>query len=266
MNNWRLLDTSVRTSAENMALDETLLEAKANFDSPNTIRFLQFYPPAVLLGYHQNLDQEIRVDFCNNNGIEINRRITGGGTLFFDETQIGWEVICDKSFFKTEIANPLFFEILSKPVIRSLKKIGINAEFRPRNDIEVNGRKISGTGGTEYGKAFLFQGTLLVDFDVETMFKAFRVPIEKLKYKEIKSAKERVTCISWEINKIPDINDLKTLLKGCFEEEFNINLIKEDLTTEEKSLYENKISKFKSKEWIDKIKIPKDFKKEYLLY
>ena len=258
MSKWRLLDTGILTASENIALDEALLEAKNNRNIPNTVRFLQFFPPAVLLGYHQSLEQEIRVDFCKKAGIDINRRITGGGAIYFDETQLGWEIICKKQFFNIGIADADFFKRLSQPVIYALRKLGVNASFRPKNDIEVSGRKISGTGGTEYGDVFLFQGTLLVDFDIETMLKALRIPIAKLKDKEIDTAKERVTCLKWEQGYVPDINELKKILKESFEKEFNIVLEQGELTEAEKLLFKEKKNKFESQGHINKIKLPKD--------
>lgn len=257
MKSWRLLDTGRHTAAENIALDETLLELKSKGKIPDTIRFLQFFPPAVLLGYHQNLEQEIRIEFCKKAGIDINRRITGGGAIFFDETQLGWEIICEKQFFDIGVADVKFFETLSQPLISSLKKLGVNASFRPRNDIEVMGRKISGTGGTEQGNAFLFQGTLLVDFDVETMLQALRIPVEKLKKREIETAKERVTCLKWELGYIPETARLKKLLQEEFEKEFNITLIEDDLTKDERILFEKKRDAFKSKKWVEKIRFSK---------
>ncbi len=98
METWRLLDTPPMTAAENMALDETLLELKGAGSTPNTIRFLQFSPRSVLVGYHQSVAEEIREDYCRKEGIEINRRTTGGGAILFDENQLGWEIICDKAF------------------------------------------------------------------------------------------------------------------------------------------------------------------------
>jgi len=88
-------------------------------------------------------------------GVEINRCITGGGTIFFDETQLGQGIICDKDFFfQIDIADVYFFEKLYQPLISMLHDLGINALFRSRNDIEINGRKISGTGGAEEGGCF----------------------------------------------------------------------------------------------------------------
>lgn len=255
-NKWRLLDTGKRTAITNMALDQVLLKSRSLGKSINTFRFLMFSPPAALLGYHQRLNQEIRSEFCHQNGIDINRRITGGGALLFDNTQIGWEIICEKSFFGMELSNPYLFERLCQPMIHALNKLNIPAEFRPRNDIEVSGRKISGTGGTDLGDAFLFQGTLLVDFDVDTMFRALRVPIEKLKFKELESAKERVTCVTWETEKLPSTGQLKKLIKSSFEEVFELELTEEGLNTWEEEQLSKEEKLFGSNEWIDKVKLP----------
>lgn len=250
---WRLLDTPPMTAAENMALDEALLECKGQGRSPNTIRFLQFSPRAVLVGYHQSIREEIREEYCRSRGITINRRITGGGAIFFDENQLGWEVICDKSFFDITVPNHRLFKILCDPVIRALNHWGIRAKFRPRNDIEVNGRKISGTGGTESGDAFLFQGTMLVDFDVETMLRALRIPVEKLKAKEIDSVKDRVTCLNWELGFTPSVTEIKQAIRQGFAEHLDVQLEEAGLTDDEQQLFENKVAEFRSPQWIDMV-------------
>ncbi|MGB9720891.1 MAG: lipoyl protein ligase domain-containing protein [bacterium] len=258
MNNkkWRFLDTGILTAPENMALDEMLLELRAKNQIPNTLRILQFNPPSALVGFHQSIEQEIRVDYCNKMGIDINRRITGGGTIYFDKTQLGWEIICSKDFFNHSVPNVELFKKLSLPVINMLGQLGIKANFRGRNDIEVNGRKISGTGGAESGNAFLFQGTLLVDFDVDTMLRALRIPIEKLKKHEIDSLKERVTCIKWEIGYTPDTKILKDLIKKSFEKHFGIKLIESNLTEPELKEFKKYLERFRSNKWIYKVRLP----------
>jgi lipoate-protein ligase A len=258
---WRLLDTPPMTAADNMALDETLLELKGEGRTPNTIRFLQFKPRAVLLGYHQSMQEEVRLGYCRENDIDINRRITGGGGIFFDENQLGWEVICDKSFFDIVIPNNRLFKTLCKPVITALERLGLKAAFRPRNDIEINGRKISGTGGTDSDGAVLFQGTMLVDFDVDTMLRALKIPVEKLKAKEIDSVKERVTCLNWELDHTPPLKEIKEAVRYGFEKQLNIKLEPGGLTDSEKRLFEKKRPHFHSPAWIDSIK-PKFQKRE----
>jgi lipoate-protein ligase A len=242
------------TAAENMAMDETLLELKGQGLSPNTIRFLQFSPRAVLVGFHQAVDEEIRTDYCKANRIDINRRITGGGAIFFDENQLGWEVFCDKSFFNTDIPNAHLFKALCDPVVTALALLNIHAEFRPRNDIEVNGRKISGTGGTEEDGAFMFQGTMLVDFDVNTMLRALRIPVEKLKAKEIDSVKERVTCLKWELGHVPALAIIKQAVTLGFEKCLHIKLEPGGLTLLEQKRFEEKLPHFQSARWVDNVK------------
>ncbi len=251
---WRLLDTRPMSAAENMALDETLLELKAQGTSPNSIRFLQFSPRAVLVGVHQAINEEVRIEYCQAHNIEINRRITGGGALFWDENQIGWEIYSDKAFFNLTLPTAKLFETLCRPVCNALSNLGVNAEFRPRNDIEINGRKISGTGGTDNGNAFLFQGTMLVDFDVNTMLHALRIPIEKLKAKEIDSFKDRVTCLNWELGYTPDLRDIKAALVNSFETYLDIELVPSGLMPEEEELFLKKLGKFTSEAWINSIR------------
>ena len=103
---------------------------------------------------------------------------------------------------------------------KALRSLGIDASFRPVNDIEVHGRKISGTGGTEIRDAFLFQGTLLVDLNIQVMLRALRVPTEKLKDKEIDSLKERMTCLRWELGKVPPVEEIKSAIIGGFSKTF----------------------------------------------
>ncbi len=249
MEQWRLLDTGYLSAAENMALDAVLLEARAKGLIPNTIRFLSFDPAAVLVGYHQNVDQEVRLAYVEKRGIQVNRRLTGGGAIFFDKDSLGWEIVASKESVPSRDREALF-RAMSIGVVRALNALGIPAEFRPKNDIEVNGRKISGTGGTENGTAFLFQGTLLVDFDVETMVRALRIPVEKLKDRELDSAKDRVTWVKKELGFLPMREQIKDALKAGFEHALGIRLKEETMTQTEASLLKARLPEFQSEEWI----------------
>jgi lipoate-protein ligase A len=247
---WRLLDTPPCPAARNMALDEVILTARARGAVPNTLRFLQFSPPCTLVGYHQAVEQEVRLSYCQEHGIEVNRRLTGGGGLFWDESQLGWEIYAgqDDPRFPRDIEA--LYEWLCQGTVLGLKRLGVQAAFRPRNDIEVNGRKISGTGGTSMGGAFMFQGTLLVDFDVETMLRALRIPTEKLKYKEIASVKERVTCLAWELGQAPPLARIKEALVEGFAEVLGVRFAPGPLTPLEEELLSQRLPAFQSDEWI----------------
>jgi len=250
MEEWRLLDTGVHTAAENMALDDSLLECRSVNLTPNTICLLRFNPPAVLVGYHQDVEQEVRLPYVRDRGIDVNRRLTGGGAIYFDRLSIGWEVVASKSVAPNYQAKEELFRMMCNGVISALKNLGVRAAFRPKNDIEVNGRKISGTGGVERDEAFLFQGTLLTDYDVENMIRALRIPVVKLKDKELKSVRDRVTCLRWELGYTPSYQEIKEALAKGFEKVLEIRLAEGGLRNVEKNILMERLPYFQSSEWI----------------
>ena len=262
MKTWRLLDTGKRTAAENMCLDQAILEARGKGTVPNTLRFLQFRPHCALVGYHQSVEQEIRIDYCAQKGIDINRRITGGGAIYFGEDALGWELIAGKDLASRDVLA--LYRTLCNAAIDGLQSLGIEASFRPVNDIEVQGRKISGTGGTEANDAFLFQGTLLINLDIHTMLRALRIPTEKLKDKEIDSIKERMTCLKWELGEIPPMKQVKDAIQKGFSRAFGVEFVSEGLTKKEEDYFQKRLQDFKSKDWI--YKIGHSLKDDHLLH
>jgi lipoate-protein ligase A len=253
---WRFLDTGPRSGAENMALDDVILECRARRRISDTIRLLRFDPPSVLVGYHQDVEHEVRLEYTSKNGVDVNRRLTGGGAILFDRESVGWEVIASKSILESHGGAEDLFQAMSRGPILALRSLGLNAAFRPKNDIEIEGRKISGTGGTERDGAFLFQGTLLVDFDVETMIRCLKIPIIKLKDKELESAKRRVTCLRSELGYRPDYKKVKELLRWGFEKAFGVSLREGDLTPEEERLLRERLPYFRSDAWVNSDRRP----------
>jgi lipoate-protein ligase A len=254
METWRLLDTDKRSAAENMALDEVLLELRSQERIPHTLRFLQFSNPSVLVGHHQSVEEEARLDYCRRKGIEINRRLTGGGALYWGKQELGWEIYISKTDPKIPSKIEELYKRMGEAAALGLRHLGVQAHFRPRNDIEIKGRKISGMGGTELSGAILFQGTVLIDFDVDEMLRALRIPTEKLQDKEIESVKERVTCLKWELGRTPPIPEIKASLAKGFGEAFSITFNHKPLTPEEENLLKVKLPYFSSPDYIFKIR------------
>lgn len=250
MESWRLLVTGARRAHENIALDNALLNARDRHATVNSLRLLKYSPPAVLVGYHQSVEQEVRVEYCAAQGIDINRRITGGGAIYFDESQVGWEIVASREMEAFPKRVDRLYEKVSQVAVEALKEMGLEAEFRPKNDIEVGGRKVSGTGGTMEGSAFLFQGTLLVDFDVNTMLRALRIPTEKLKDKEVESVKERVTCLRWELGYAPGYEEIEKAFTRGFQSVFGELPGMGELARKELELYEASLAKFSSNSWV----------------
>ena len=170
----RLLDSGPLTAAEHMALDEVLLEAVGSGQSPSTFRFLQFKPCA-LLGLHQKAELELHLDYCRHQGVEINRRITGGGSLYWGPRELGWELYASRHTPGLPRRVDDLYRYLCQGMAAALGRLGIDAAYRPVNDIEVRGRKICGSGGSEYKDAFVFQCSLLVDVDVREMMRVLKL-------------------------------------------------------------------------------------------
>jgi lipoate---protein ligase len=233
-----------------MAIDEVVLTAHSRGEAPHTLRFLQFDPHCTLVGYHQAVEQEIRVDYCRDQGIDINRRLTGGGGLYWDTSALGWEIYAPQGHPAIPTQIEAMYELLCQAAVRGLARLGVQAAFRPKNDIEVDGRKISGTGGTALGGSFLFQGSLLVDFDVDVMLRALRIPTEKLKDKEIDSVKERVTCLKWELGSVPPLGEIKAALAAGFGETLGVGFEAAGLVPAEERLLEERLPFFESDEWV----------------
>ncbi len=245
----RVIDTGLRRAAENLALNRALLESHQEGTSPHTLRFLRFRPCA-LVGFHQSVDQELRSDYCAENGIDIQRRITGGGAIYFDETQIGWELYLDKRFLGSA-EMPAIAERICQAAARGISALGVDAQFRPRNDIEVDGRKISGTGGAFDGESILYQGPLLIDFDVERMLRVLRIPAEKLSDKAISSARDRVANLKDLLGQLPPFEEVEQSLAAAFADAFDVELEWSDALNEaEERKFAEALAEIDAPEWI----------------
>jgi lipoate-protein ligase A len=251
---WRLLDTGIQPAANNIALNRALLEARQTNQAPNTLRFLGFEPCA-LLGFHQSAAQELNLEYCAEHDIEIQRRITGGGAIYFDLTQIGWELYLDKQTLGTADMTAISSRICTA-VAKGISTLGVDAKFRPRNDIEVDGRKISGTGGAFDGDALMYQGTLLISFDVEKMLRILNIPAEKLSDKAIMSARERVTNLETLLGYVPERAIVMTALQQAVGNEFEVEFVAGELNAVEQILYDEAIKEINHPDWIGMIDLP----------
>lgn len=247
---WRILDTGKRPAAYNMALERVILTARSQNKVPDTLHFLEFSPHCALVGYHQAVELEVEEEYCREHGIEINRRISGGGNLYMDEGQLGWEIFALKDTPGIPRKLEDMYRLLCEAAVAGLARLGVQARFRPHNDIEVDGRKISGTGGTEMGNSLLYHGTILTDFDVDTMIACLKLPLKKLENKQIQSFKERVTCLREVLGTVPPMEEIKKAMAEGFAEVLGVNLVPGSFSTYEEQLLEQELPFFQADEWI----------------
>lgn len=195
MAEFRFLETGANHAAFNMGLDEAILESVAAGAEPPTLRLYAWKPRAVSIGYFQGARDEVDLERCAELGIDVVRRLTGGGAVFHaDELTYSIVVPDSHPLVRGEILDS--YRSLCAGVIEGLAGLGVPAEFAPLNDIVSGGKKLSGNAQTRRRGYVLQHGTVLLGVDLETMFTALLVPSEKLKGKLIEDVKARVSSVS----------------------------------------------------------------------
>ena len=137
--------------AYNLALEEVMTaQAYAPF------AMLWRNRPAVIIGRNQNACREFDSDYAREHGIAIVRRMTGGGAVYHDLGNLNYSIFAFESDANKRYID---FAPFAEPVLSALRALGVNAEFSGRNDILVNGRKVSGSAKCVHAGRILFHGT-----------------------------------------------------------------------------------------------------------
>lgn len=205
----RVLDPGLAPTIWNLALSAALVELHRRGESPATLRF-QVFPPSAILGRHQILAREIDVDWCRAHDVAVTRRITGGGAIVMDPGILGWELLLPAKLFGSSLATAA--ERICSAIAGGLSTLGIEARYRPRNDIEVGGRKLCGTGGFFDGPSLLYQGTVIVRLDRELIRNALLWPGDKLARHGAAAIDDRVTDLETALGRLVDLDSVKAAL------------------------------------------------------
>jgi lipoate-protein ligase A len=174
--------------------------------------------PLVSIGYFQDAEQEVDLQYCRGSGIPFMRREVGGGATYLEENQIFYQLIWkrDNSGFPKAIQDA--FPWFSEAPVETYRSFGIQAEYRAINDIITKGgRKIAGEGGGDIVECMVFVGGILLDFDYQAMSKILKVPDEKFRDKIFKSMEENLATMKRELGTIPPREEVVAVLKEKFE-------------------------------------------------
>jgi lipoate---protein ligase len=233
----RTVETGFNPAAQNMAIDEALTESVGEVP---ILRIYGWRPAAVSIGYFQSMNEEVDFTKCREIGVDIVRRLTGGGAVLH-EYELTYSFISRR--YPQNIVES--YKWICDAIVISINRLGFDASFVPLNDIVIAGKKVSGNAQTRRKGVLLQHGTILLGVDVNKMFSVLKVPSEKLRDKIIKDVKERVTSLAGTT-----YDNMATSLKTSFAAKFEAKLIDDTLSTEEISharwLAERKYS---SNEW-----------------
>jgi len=234
-----------------MAIDEAIAMNRLVEDNPNTIRLYRWRPSAVSIGYFQSLEKEVNLETCRELGVDVIRRITGGGAVFHDyDGEITYSLVAPETDPKMPRDILASYQVICGAIIDGLKKLGVDAEFKPINDIAAGGKKISGNAQTRRHGVVLQHGTVLVDSDIPTMFRVLRVSDAKISDKMIKAVEERVTNVRRYLGKKVSFKEARDALVSGFEAVFDVHLEPGRLTRGEERTVEELKAKYMSAEWV----------------
>jgi lipoate-protein ligase A len=176
--------------------------------------------PYVCIGFHQDVEEEVDLEFCRNNGIPVFRREVGGGAVYLDGNQLFFQLIIQRDNPIAPKRIDAFYKKFLQPVIEVHRRIGLGAQYKPVNDLVIETRKISGTGAAEIGDSIVFVGNLILDFDYDTMSRVLKIADEKFRDKVRKTIEGNLSTIRRELGEQKDKQWDERTLNHMMVEEF----------------------------------------------
>jgi len=173
--------------------------------------------PYVCIGFHQDAGQEIDLDFTTANHIPVFRREVGGGAVYLDSGQLFYQLILHKDRQEVPRNKSDFYSKFLAPVVDTYRQFGVDAQYKPVNDIIAKGRKVSGTGAAEINDMVILVGNFILDFNYEMMSKCLRVPDEKFRDKVYKTLQENLSTFLRETGSMPEPRQLGDALARRYE-------------------------------------------------
>jgi lipoate-protein ligase A len=245
----RLINDGPMDPYHNMAVDEVIAISVGGGKSPPTLRLYGWRPSAVSIGYFQDLEEEVDLKFCMVNRIIVVRRITGGGAVFHGNGELTYS-------FTAPVSDPAMpqdvqasYRVICGPIVAALRRLGAEAMFRPVNDIEVGGRKVSGNAQTRRFGAVLQHGTILVSLD-HFLLPSLKVKKAKLEGKGVDAVADRVTTLKDVLGGEFAIQSLAGALVKEFQTSFGCAIREAPLTAEEGGMIPALTEKYSSRDWL----------------
>jgi lipoate-protein ligase A len=233
---WRYLADDGVSASFGLAADETVTRRQGGGASPPTVRLYTYASHAALVGRFQRVGSEIRLESCRERAIAVNRRPTGGGTILMGADQLGVAIMtpADGGARSYDRVRDLF-QRFGRGIVVALGGLGIAAEYRRKNDVEVEGRKIAGLGiSFDRAGGLLFHASLLVDLDVPLMLAVLRTPFEKISDKAIATVAERISTVRRECGAPVPLEEVRARVRDAYARTLGVDLAPGDFTAGER--------------------------------
>lgn len=261
MKTWRLLKLESHDAFMNMAIDEAILRSRISEEVPDTLRFYRWTPSAVSIGRFQKIENEVNLDECRKSGVDVVRRISGGGCVYHEaKSEITYSVIANSKDMGTKDVTEVYSRIYSA-ISEALRVIGLSTDYNSGDikncpNLTIGGKKISGSAQANKKSIVLQHGTLLLDVDLPKMFTYLKVPWTDDRIQIVKKVKHKITSLHDELGHYISPETVINAIAHGFQVTLNIQVVENvqsletELTAKEKEialrLYKEKYSK---KEW-----------------
>ena len=258
---WRLITDDGVSASFGLAADEALAQRVGLDESIPTLRLYTYKSHCALVGRFQNVENEVRLQYCKANEIPINRRPTGGGAIIMGADQLGVALTIPgrgNDSLRLTVQGDAYSHArelmgtFSEGLVSGLNHLGVQASFRRKNDIEVNGRKLVGLGIYRAASGgLLFHASLLVDLDIALMLRVLNTPFEKSSDKEIKTVAGRITTVRRETNSQIELEDVRTEIARGFSASLGVELEPAQFTSDElQAISVLERDKYLTNEWV----------------
>ncbi len=255
MKEWRLLKLETRNAFMNMSIDEAILTARTLDHVPNTLRLYRWKPSAVSIGRNQNLETEVLLDNCRRLGVDVVRRISGGGTVYHDDRdEITYSLVAKTEDLGVKEITVIYSKVY-EGIRDALRLLGVTADFNQGDakncpNMTVKGRKISGSSQANKRETVLQHGTLLLDVDLEKMFTLLRVPWAKTCIEVVGVAQRKITSIKQELGHAVSTETAANALAVGFKNILCVDMVECELTAFEAELAEKLCrEKYSTDDW-----------------
>jgi len=189
----------------NLALEQYVFDTQ---DTEKSYFILWQNHNAIIVGKHQNTQEEINAAFVKEKNISVVRRLSGGGAVYHDMGNLNFTFITGADNTKR-----IDFSVFCEPISQALRSLGVPVEISGRNDMSVEGKKFSGNAQYTKDGRVMHHGTILYDSDLEILSQALKPGKDKIESKAIKSIKSRVTNIRPYMKADMAVDEFWTALK-----------------------------------------------------
>lgn len=205
----RVIDTGEKSARWNIAMTAALAELHHKGKIGDTLR-LHCYARSVLIGRNQILAEAVDLAECEACGVEVARRVTGGGAVYMAPGALAWDLVMARKDFQGDLARAS--EMVGAGIAAGLMRLGLPARYRAQNEVEIGGRKVCGLSGSFDGGTLVCQGTILIDAKLDDMARFLRLPLPQMQMQM------QLTTLAEHLSRIPDPAEIGNALAAGLSE------------------------------------------------